>query len=331
MGLTLALIPSGLLYLALRHAPIREIHMALARLQPWEIAVVICLNLFIYCLVAGRWWIVVHAENRQVRYLPMIGVRLSVFALSYLTVGPQVGGEPLQILHLRRTYGISYTRAMSSVIMDKLFELLGNFVLLCLGLAAIFHSGILGGGSTSSRVLLVLVGAVVSWPVLHILLLRFRIYPFSILLLALGPRVSQRKSARFLRAAERLAGKFCQRYPKRTLAGIAVSLAAAGASVSEYALITSFLHINLPFWRLVTAWTAGWLSFLAPVPGGLGTLETSQVSVLGYFGISAAAAVSVALVMRGRDLLLCGVGLLHAGSAARRAQIRNNEARRMIG
>ena len=85
--------------------------------------------------------------------------------------------------------------------------------------------------------------------------------------------------------------------------------------VGEFALITYFLHIQLPFWQTVSAWTAGWLSLLAPLPGGLGALEASQVFALGIFGIPAARAIGVTLVMRGRDLLVGGLGLLLASRA----------------
>ncbi len=308
----------ALLYIALRRAPLYEIWQVLTRLQAWQVAVLVGLNGLIYSLVTARWWIVVRAEKPTIRYFPMIGVRISVFAVSYFTLGPQVGGEPLQILYLRRRYGLSYTRATASVVMDKLFELLGNFVLLSFGLVAIFHSGLLADISGTSRLLLLGLGLFVTWPLIHILLLYNRFYPLSALLHALGPRVTERKAVRFTRAAEHLAGQFCQRHPRSMLAGLGVSLLAAAGTVSEYAFITSFLHISLPFWKLVTAWTTGWLAFLVPLPGGLGALEASQVSVLGLFGISAAAAISVALIMRGRDLLIGGLGLLLAGHSARR-------------
>jgi uncharacterized membrane protein YbhN (UPF0104 family) len=88
--------------------------------------------------------------------------------------------------------------------------------------------------------------------------------------------------------------------------------------VSEFALITAFLHIKLPFWQTVAAWTAGWLSLLAPLPGGLGALEASEVLALGTFGISAASAIGVTLVMRGRDLLIGSLGLLFASRAIKK-------------
>ncbi len=329
--LSLVLLLSALVYFGLREAPLHEIGTALSRLQLWEVAALVGLNAIMYGLVTGRWWAVVHAENRQIRYLPMIGVRLSVFAVSYFTLGPQVGGEPLQILYLRRKYGLSYTRATASVIMDKLFELIANFALLSFGLIAAFHSGILGGGRHESLLWLLPGGLVVAWPAVHMLLLYHGTHPLSALLRMLGPRVAHKRPIRFLRAAERLAGQFCQRHPKAMMGGLLISLAAAAATVSEYALITSFLHISLPFWKLVTAWTTGWLSFLSPWPGGLGTLELGQVSVLGYFGVPAAAAVSVALVMRGRDLFIGGLGFLLAGNVSRTRKIQSKQARRIQG
>jgi uncharacterized membrane protein YbhN (UPF0104 family) len=80
--------------------------------------------------------------------------------------------------------------------------------------------------------------------------------------------------------------------------------------------MASFLGIRLSFWKTVAAWAAGWMAFLMPLPGGLGALEASQVFILGRFGIRNAIAVSLVLLMRGRDLLIGGLGLLMAGTAS---------------
>ena len=69
----------------------------------------------------------------EVPFLPLVGYRLSAFGLSYFTPGPQVGGEPLQIIYLQKNYGLTYARATAAVIMDKLLEFLVNFLLLAVG------------------------------------------------------------------------------------------------------------------------------------------------------------------------------------------------------
>ncbi len=307
-----------LLFVALRNAPVRDIARVLGGLHLWQIGLLLALDALIFAFVTARWWLVVRAEKPDARFLPMIPVRLSVFGVSYFTLGPQVGGEPLQVMYLQQRHGITYTRATASVVIDKLFELLGNFVLLCFGLAAALHTGVLRSSFRPAPALALPLGLLILWPLVHITLLCFHVYPVSALMSVF--RVSRRnRTVRFVRASEHLAGQFCQRHPRSLLGVLAVSILAAVATVSEYALITSFLHIGLPFWALVTAWTSGWLAFLMPLPGGLGALETSQVWTLGMFGVASAAAISVTLVMRGRDLLFGGAGLLLAGNAAWKA------------
>ncbi len=302
-----------LLYIALRNAPLTEIGSTLRQLQPWQLATMFGLNLLVYILISLRWWIVVRAENKHVAYFPVLLVRIAVFGVSYFTLGPHVGGEPLQVFYLQQKYKFTYMHATASVIMDKLLELLANFFLLSLGLTAIVHAGILpttGGSpwlSLSGLVILCL------WPPFHIFLLYKQRYPISALLRRISLIKKESKPIRFIAASERLAGSFCRRHPVALILAIAVSICACAGMVGEYALILYFLNIHLPLWQTVAAWTAVWLSFLSPLPGGLGALEASQVFALGVFGISAASAISVTLMMRGRDVLIGGIGLLLAG------------------
>ncbi|HEY9151880.1 MAG TPA: lysylphosphatidylglycerol synthase transmembrane domain-containing protein, partial [Anaerolineales bacterium] len=250
-------------------------------------------------------------ENKNISYLPMIGVRISVFGVSYFTIGPQVGGEPLQVIYLQRKYGLTYTRATATVVMDKLLEMLANFILLVFGLTGVVQAGILSKSGEPPLASLIVLSALVAWPLIHIILLYKKMYPLSAFLQTMS-FIRHTKAIRFIRAAEHLAGRFCQRRTRALLAAIVVSVFAAAGMVSEYFLMTSFLQIHLSFWQTVAAWTAGWLSFLVPLPGGLGALEASQVFALGFFGISAASAISMALVMRARDLVIGGLGLFLA-------------------
>jgi uncharacterized protein (TIRG00374 family) len=314
------LILGGLLYWALRNAPLAEIWAAVSRLQIWQIAVLLLLNALVYGFVTLRWWIIVQAEAQRVPYFPLLAVRVAVFGVSYFTLGPQVGGEPLQVLSLQRKYGISYTRATASVLMDKLLEFLVNFLLLAVGLTAVFRAGILPDNGMQLTGSLVALIVLIAWPPIHILLMYNRIYPLTRILRALPFIPRNAKPMRFLRASEWMAGTFCQRHPRALLGALVVSLLAGVGMLVDYGLMAAFLGIQLPFWKIVAGWTAGWLSFLVPLPGGLGALEASQVFTLGAFGISAAAAISVTLLMRARDLLVGGLGLFLAGQGITKAE-----------
>lgn len=304
-----------LLYFALRHVPLHEIWNTVRGLQLWQIATLFGLNLFIYGLITLRWWVIVRAENNHIPYLPLFLVRIAVFGVSYFTLGPHVGGEPIQVFYLQRRYKLTFTHATASVIMDKLLELLANFVLLAVGLTAILHAGILSTGGSGSRVSLGGLVILCMWPLVHIFLLYQRRYPLSALLRSLPFVKKDSKPVRFIAASERLAGTFCRRHLPSLIWATAISVLAGVGMVNEFALIVKFLGIQLSSWQTIAAWTAGWLSLLVPLPGGLGALEASQVFALGMFGVPAALALGVALVMRGRDLLIGGLALLLASRA----------------
>ncbi|HEX9333132.1 MAG TPA: lysylphosphatidylglycerol synthase transmembrane domain-containing protein [Anaerolineales bacterium] len=302
----------ALFYFALRNAPFVEIWNAVKQLKLWQIAVLVIINVSIYMLVTLRWWIIIRAELKSIAYLPLVLVRVAVFGVSYFTLGPQVGGEPLQVLYLQRKYGMTYTRATSTVIMDKLLEFLANFFLLVFGLMAVLQAGILSTNGSKPLMSLIPLAALLAWTPIHITLMIRGVYPAGAALRAAFSRFGTPKWVRFIIASERMAGMFCQRYPRALLMAVGVSLAAGAGMVSEYALITSFLGINLHGWQTFAAWTTSWLAFLVPLPGGLGALEASQVFTLGAFEISAALAIGVTLLIRGRDLLIGGFGLLLA-------------------
>ena len=301
-----------LLYFAIRKAPLPEIWNTLRQLQLWQVATLLGLNLFIFVLITLRWWIIVRAENKHIPYFPLLLVRIAVFGVSYFTFGPHVGGEPLQIFSLQRRYKLTFTHATASVIMDKLLELLANFFLLAVGLTAIVQAGMLSTNGSSSWLSLTVLIILCGWPPVHIIFLFKRKYPVSAVLRSIPFIKKDSKVVRFVAASERLAGTFCRRHFSSLIAAIGVSVFAALGMVTEFALIAHFLQIHLPFWQTVASWTAGWLSLLAPLPGGLGALEASQVFALGAFGISAASAIGVTLLMRARDLLIGGLGLLFA-------------------
>jgi uncharacterized protein (TIRG00374 family) len=304
-----------LLYFALRNAPLTEIWNAIDQLRAWQIGVLVLINVSIYLLVSLRWWIVIRAGRQPIAFLPLVLVRVAVFGVSYFTLGPQVGGEPLQILYLQRKYGMTYTRATSTVIMDKLLELLANFFLLIFGMMAMLQAGILSTTGSKALVSLIPLAALLAWPPIHILLMMKGIYPIGAVLRAVFSRFGNPKWMRFIIAAERMAGIFCQRYPRALLLAAGASLLAGAGMVAEYALIASFLGINLVGWQTLAAWTTSWLAFLIPLPGGLGALEAGQVFTLGAFEISAALAIGVALLIRARDLLIGGLGLAFASRA----------------
>jgi len=311
---------AALLFWAARQAPLREILMTLSRLRPWQLVVLILANAVVVTLMTARWWLIVRAEAPGVPFLPLLGARLSSFALSYLTPGPQVGGEPVQVAHLRTVHSLSLARAVTSVLLDKLLEFIGNFVLIAIGAAAVVRVGLAPATAGTSPGFWLAVGALLALPALYVLALRSRRRPLRAALLRLAPSQARTNWFRVTAASEHLAATFMHRHTRALIAALTASLGAWLAMAVEYILMVRFLGIVLGLGQALVALAASLLAFLIPLPGGLGALEASQVGVLAAFEIPAAQALGLTLLLRARDLLnvAAGVILSHSSVGGRR-------------
>jgi uncharacterized membrane protein YbhN (UPF0104 family) len=82
--------------------------------------------------------------------------------------------------------------------------------------------------------------------------------------------------------------------------------------------MTSFLGAHLSIAQNLAGLTSALLAFVLPLPGGLGALEASQVYALTNMGYAPAIGISMSLLIRARDLMNAGLGLLLAGKLIRR-------------
>jgi uncharacterized protein (TIRG00374 family) len=290
-----------------------EIWAVLKELQGWQILGLLAFNSVILLLVTARWWVILRAENGNVPMHRLFGYRLAAFGLSYFTLGPQAGGEPLQVVSLQRFHRLSYARATASVIMDKLLEFIANFLFLAGGLVAVIRVGILAKNGISLTGSVVPLAAILLLPVLYTGLLYLGFYPLGAALRSILPNASGAGLSRLLVVSERMAAAFTRRHASAMAIALAVSLAGWFGMTAEYWLMAHFLGIQLTPWQALAGVTMALLSFLLPIPAGLGALEASQVLALGAMGFQPAEALSLALLIRGRDTFFAGLGLLLAG------------------
>jgi uncharacterized protein (TIRG00374 family) len=96
-----------------------------------------------------------------------------------------------------------------------------------------------------------------------------------------------------------------------------ISLVSWVAILVEFWLMLRVLGLNLTPIQVISTLTAARIAILLPLPGGLGTLEASQVLALGAFGLNPAAGISLSLLIRVRDVALGGLGLWWGGVKSR--------------
>jgi uncharacterized membrane protein YbhN (UPF0104 family) len=106
---------------------------------------------------------------------------------------------------------------------------------------------------------------------------------------------------------------FCQSHVGALVVALFVSTLTWVALVGEYWLMLRFLGIELDALQTIVVISIARFAFLTPLPGGLGALEAGQILALTSMGFSGAEGLSMALLIRARDLLFGGLGLLLGG------------------
>lgn len=306
-----------LLYLALRNAPFIEIWNTLSQLHLWQLGLLFLLNSGVVFAITARWWMIVRADHPSVPFLPLVRYRLSTFGISYFTPGPQVGGEPLQIYNLQKNHGISFARATSAVIMDKLIEFLGNSVLIVAGLTAAIQVGMISRNGARTIGGLIPLVAILTIPLIHLTLLYHGRYPLSSILRPISGTLGKPVWIRLIIVSERMAASFTRRRLPAVVGAFFFTMLAMAGTLLEYSLMTSILGAHLSVAQNLAGLTSVMLAFILPLPGGLGALEASQVYALSSMGYAPAIGVSLSLLIRARDLMNAGLGLLLAGKMIR--------------
>lgn len=270
----------------------------------------LALNLLVLWSFSWRWWAVLRAMGRPVAPHRLSLYRLAAFAVSYLTPGPQFGGEPLQVFLLSRRQALPASTAIASVVLDKTLELIGNFTFLVVGVVVVLNLDIVPAPARNP--LLALSTLLLSIPIAYLFFSWRGARPVTWILgrVDVARRVwpGAASWAQVVADAEDTVSQFCRTRPMWLLAAIALTGASWLFVLTEAWVVMRFLGIGLGPSEAVSVVVAGRVALLLPFPGGLGALEASQVVAVTALGFGREDGLGLGLFIRARDLLIAGVG-----------------------
>lgn len=312
------LVPIPLVWWVLNTVPLSEIVTLAQRLMPVEVVALLVINAVVLLTFTARWWIVLRAMGQRLSFLPLTAYRLASFAVSYFTPGPQFGGEPVQVLMLRRHHSVPVSTGVASVTLEKTIELIVNGLVMFVAAVLVFQSQLLPSFGMGG---LVVSSFLVTIPVGILALMWAGLRPLSPLLMRFIPQTWQHHIGfqRFMQGvidSEAEVIGFCRDYPRAILLAAGVSLISWAMVALEVAVALQVLGLHLPPSELLTLVLAARVAILLPSPGGLGAVEASQILVMQALGYDPALGVGVSLLIRGRDLIFGAAGLLIGLGAA---------------
>ncbi len=284
---------------------------ALRQLTWWAIGVLLVVNVAALLPMFGRWWVILRAQGYAVPFGDVARYSLGGFAISYITPGPQFGGEPFQVIQLNRKHAVPLAQATASVTIEKMLMLLTNLLFLIPGVVLLVQSQLFATADLRWVVwpgiagVCALVGLLGGWV--------FNRRPLS----RLGQLLPNRWANPIIET-ETVIAEFCHNRPKQLLWASLFSAVNWLLLAFEYGLMARFLGIPVVPVQALIMLTVFRLALLMPIPGGLGAVEGGHIWILETMGIPMGAelAISFSLLIRLRDIVLTFVGLWWAGFLA---------------
>lgn len=267
------------------------------------------INLLIILLFVWRWLTLVKGFSLKVNFFDLLLLRQSGQSISFITPGPQFGGEPLQIFLLWKKYSIPPGDSFLAVVADKVFELWTNFSVLLIGiLILIFTQAELANWMSISLPisLLIIILSISIW---------FLINRSEKIENTINKFIQKWLSSERLSEINFQSNNFTASL-KILLANKPALLYALLLSISgwlltffELYLVLSFFSITLDTSQFILLLVAMRLAFLLPLPGGIGTLEAAVFWSFTALALPVSSAAALLALIRFRDIMVLGGGL----------------------
>jgi len=311
-----------LLYWALKEIRFQELFANLGNLTALQVGILLAVNLLFVLILTLRWAVILRGLGASGGLFRLLSYRLAGYAVSYLTPGPQFGGEPLQMYLANRHSDLGYDVGSASILLDKTFELLGNFAFLGLASLAFLSPGLLCTGAL--RLAIPLPSLLIALPAAYLAAVFLGVRPLSWCMSRLPagflarPRVQ--KTEALIQASETRILAYCRLRGRTILQILLFFLLVWTISLVEMRLVLHFLGVPVSYSETLLILAGGKFAFLLPFPGALGALELTYVGLFELLGLGAETGMSLVLYMRARDLLFAAAGLITAFAGLRRAK-----------
>jgi len=295
----------------LSQLPLAAIAQSISTLTFGQWAAWIGLNLGIIFLATQRWRVLSDMLALPVGFGDLLMIRQAGQAVSFITPGPQFGGEPLQIFWLYKRRQLPIHSALLALGLDRFYELWVNFSVLLLGVALLLASpvsGLIHWQKISPLLAIILLGlSLLGWIILR---QPERIFGW---LRQVTDRWRQHPHLQQLGCHGQRLGSDVKRViaeqKPALFQAFMLSLCGWAGLIAELWLLLSFFDLALDFSDFLVVLVSMRLAFLLPLPGGIGTLEAALFWAFQYLSLPAEAAMGLIALMRLRDVLVLAVGL----------------------
>ena len=266
------------------------------------------INLVILFLAVKRWQLLSEMFDIEIPFASLFMIRQAGNTISYVTPGPQLGGEPLQAYWLNNGRGISMDITLALIGADRFLEIFINLSILFFSILLIIYGDI--EADLSDALLFVSLSLLSVVALLSLFFSKYRIIANS--LFSLSNKIFQKLPDRDQenRVITNIDAILSIIQADRLRVSLAMIIGVIGwiALIFELYLIMSAVNLIPDFYDIVLVMLGIRIALLMPIPGGVGTVETSLIWSFGILDLSLGGAGGVIVLNRIRDLIILALG-----------------------
>ena len=265
--------------------------------------IILVLTLLITLFGAWKWHEVLVGEGVELSFFDTLKSYLSGYPVIFLAPILFLGGEILRVYALREKHNVSWTKGISSIIIDRFLESSINLATILLGL--IFFV---------SKIYLLPLNLIISFS--GILLL------FIVTLVLFYMKVIRKESvvAFFSKAlrkelnggpqdVEREVFVFFNFKNKALWRTISLSLVRVLIMYARTLLLLVFLKQEIAIWHVLSILGFSFLAATIPIPADAGIHELVQIFAFGPLGLSASSATAFTIIIRVAETTIALIGI----------------------
>ncbi len=294
----------------IRDLPFTDILESVSNLSMQQWLYWATLNLLIIFVFVWRWMALTLGLDLNLSFINLLCLRQAGQSVSFITPGPQFGGEPLQIYWLWKKFYISPGDSFLALAVDRFYELWINLAVLLLGILFLIFSGS-GLANWISAALIIglamLLLCFLAWCAVR------RNEAIAKIINNIGLRwLGSKRLSNINFHWNKISNSLQSLLKNKVALLVALVLSISGWVLTffELYLVLSFFGIYLNISDFILLLVAMRLAFLLPLPGGIGTLEASVLLVFGVIALPETAAAALLALIRFRDVIVLSLGLV---------------------
>jgi uncharacterized membrane protein YbhN (UPF0104 family) len=307
LRLTPLLLGVALVLLLGRRFGVHGIAGAFAHLSPAYLVSYLALTVAVVLGYAWRWRLVSRSLGLGLPLGRLAVARLAGDAVGNLVPSARLAGDPVRVA-IACAGGAEATAATAGVALDRVLETVSSILCALVYVSVFSLTHTLGPGVGSARLLAGALLAGLAALAVPLVMLRRGARPLQPLYSLLGGRRPPWLAA-VRRTEEHLLRLFRER-PSIFAWGVLLSLAVESLVVAQYHCLLAAFAVRVDLPTLLLALVGTGMARAVPAPAALGTLEASQVAVLGLAAGDPALGFVAGLVIRLHETLLLVAGLV---------------------